>query len=70
MPPRGIIISLGVDTFEEDDVGDFNLSLADYARLGGRLASLTRVPLLLVQEGGYNLQAIGPCVAAVLGAFG
>ena len=63
-----LVVSLGVDTFEKDGVGDFTLSLDDFARLGVKLAS-THTPVLIVQEGGYNLQAVGPCIAAVLGAF-
>ena len=40
----------------------------DYLRLGERLARLGR-PMVLVQEGGYDLRALGKNVAAVLEGF-
>lgn len=66
--PDALIISFGVDTFEHDDVGDFGISQNGFAGIGRRLHSL-HLPTLLIQEGGYNLTAVGPCVTTVLSAF-
>jgi len=66
--PGFLVVSLGVDTFWEDPLGDFDLSLESFSRIGERIAQIG-VPALLVQEGGYNLQKIGECVGNVLRAF-
>ncbi len=66
--PEALVVSLGVDTFEGDTVGDFSVSMEGFAELGRRLAKM-QLPTVLVQEGGYYLNAVGPCVANVLRAF-
>ncbi len=66
--PEALVISLGVDTYEQDTVGDFGISLAGFAEMGRRLAGLG-LPTVLVQEGGYNLDAVGVCVEAALRPF-
>ncbi len=65
--PGFLVISLGVDTFRDDRLGDFDLSLESFSRIGERIA-LTKLPTLLIQEGGYNLQ-LGESVVNVLQAF-
>jgi acetoin utilization deacetylase AcuC-like enzyme len=66
--PEALIVSLGVDTFEKDTVGDFGITLLGFAEIGRRLRAFD-LPTALVQEGGYNLDAVGPCVEATLSAF-
>lgn len=66
--PDILLISLGVDTYRHDGVGDFQLDLPDFTRLGQQLADL-KLPTVLIQEGGYNVDAVGTCVANVLNAF-
>jgi acetoin utilization deacetylase AcuC-like enzyme len=63
-----LVVSLGVDTFADDPICSFKLVLADYLRLGQKLASLG-LPTVLVLEGGYAVDAIGANVGAVLAGF-
>jgi acetoin utilization deacetylase AcuC-like enzyme len=66
--PEALVISLGVDTYENDPISYFKLKTEDYLRLGERLATL-EVPTLFVMEGGYNVDMIGVNVTNVLQAF-
>jgi acetoin utilization deacetylase AcuC-like enzyme len=66
--PGFLVVSAGVDTFREDPLGDFDLPLDAFSRIGERL-SQARLPTLLVQEGGYNVAMIGKCVANLLEGF-
>jgi acetoin utilization deacetylase AcuC-like enzyme len=62
--PDGVIVSLGVDTAVEDP-DSFALVAGDFPRIGGEIAALDR-PTLVVQEGGYSLDALGRNVVGVL----
>lgn len=66
--PQYLVVSAGVDTCASDPLGEFALSPCAFARIGDRIAALG-LPTLLVQEGGYDLNAIGPCVANLLTPF-
>jgi acetoin utilization deacetylase AcuC-like enzyme len=66
--PDAVVVSLGVDTFEDDPISHFELASSDYPVLGARLADLGR-PTLFVMEGGYAVEAIGTNVAGVLTGF-
>jgi acetoin utilization deacetylase AcuC-like enzyme/GNAT superfamily N-acetyltransferase len=55
--PEVIVISLGYDILKGDPTGTFILSPETLHDIGRRLMSLRR-PLLVVQEGGYNLRNI------------
>ena len=66
--PDALVVSLGVDTYAGDPISAFELTHADFATLGGRLAELA-LPTVLVQEGGYAIAELGDNVAAVLAAF-
>lgn len=66
--PDALVVSLGVDTAATDPIAHFNLGLADFARLGDRLAAL-RLPSVIVMEGGYDIPAIGDHVAAALSGW-
>ena len=63
--PEYLVVSLGVDIYEEDPLSTFAVSRAAFEAIGRRLGTMN-FPILLVQEGGYNLDAIGNCVADVL----
>ena len=67
--PAFLVVSLGVDICVRDPLGKFDLPVAVFETMGRRLA-LLGVPTLLVQEGGYDLDTIGPCVQNVLDGFG
>jgi acetoin utilization deacetylase AcuC-like enzyme len=67
--PDGVIVSLGVDTAIEDP-DSFRLVEADYPRLGAAIGALG-MPTVFLQEGGYELSALGRNVVNVLrGAAG
>jgi acetoin utilization deacetylase AcuC-like enzyme len=56
--PEVIVVSLGLDTYHLDPLGDLALTTAGYEAIGARVASL-RVPMLVVQEGGYHVPDLG-----------
>lgn len=63
-----LIVSLGVDTFEQDPISQFKLNHDDYLRMGAMIAGLG-VPTLFVFEGGYAVEAIGVNAVNVLTGF-
>jgi acetoin utilization deacetylase AcuC-like enzyme len=63
--PRYLVLSAGFDTFGGDPLGDFRLSTAGYTAIGARIAALG-LPTLIVQEGGYAIDALGQNVVALL----
>ena len=63
-----LVVSLGVDTFEDDPISRFRLKDADYLRMGAHIATLG-VPTLFVFEGGYAVDAIGINAVNVLTGF-
>ncbi|MBP1851796.1 histone deacetylase family protein [Rhizobium halophytocola] len=62
---EAIVVSLGVDTFEEDPISFFKLKTPDYIRMGEMLAG-AGLPVLTLMEGGYGVPQIGLNVANVL----
>ncbi|MFZ6031412.1 MAG: histone deacetylase family protein [Chloroflexota bacterium] len=66
--PAFLVVSLGLDTFCGDPVGGFNLTRAGLAAVGQQVAGL-ELPSLIVQEGGYLLEALGENAVAFLQAF-
>lgn len=63
--PDFLIIALGLDTAKGDPTGTWNLVREDFHRNGLAIGGL-RVPVLVVQEGGYDSRVLG---ANVLGFF-
>jgi acetoin utilization deacetylase AcuC-like enzyme/GNAT superfamily N-acetyltransferase len=53
-----IVVSLGFDILKGDPTGTFNLSINDF-RVAGQLLAAQKVPVLVIQEGGYNLRNLG-----------
>ena len=66
--PDVLVVSLGVDTFENDPISRFKLKSADYPRIGARIAKLG-LPTLFVMEGGYAVDEIGINAVGVLSGF-
>lgn len=66
--PDALVISLGVDTFENDPISFFKLTSDDFKRYGGRIAQLG-LPTLFVMEGGYAVEEIGLNAVNVLEGF-
>ncbi len=63
-----LVISLGVDTFEDDPISTFRLQTHDYITMGKDIAGL-KCPTLFVMEGGYNIEALGINMVNVLQGF-
>ena len=66
--PDALIISLGVDTFEDDPISYFKLQSDDFTTYGSYLADLN-LPTLFVMEGGYAVEEIGINTVNVLTGF-
>ena len=66
--PDLILISAGFDCHQDDPLADLNWSAEDYRWLTAQLAALAETHcqgrLVSVLEGGYDLDALGPCVRA------
>jgi acetoin utilization deacetylase AcuC-like enzyme len=68
--PSWLIISAGFDAHRNDPLAGLGLTAADYADLALRLQSLVPAQrLLVVLEGGYDLESITYSVGSVLGAL-
>lgn len=63
-----LVVSLGVDTFEDDPISSFRLTTPDFGDVGHRLAAMG-LPTVLILEGGYAVEEMGRNVAAVLDGF-
>ncbi|KAJ3100656.1 hypothetical protein HK100_004673 [Physocladia obscura] len=66
--PDFLVVSLGVDTYVDDKVGNFLLSSACYLKIGQIIATVGK-PTLFVMEGGYDIPALGINVTNVLWGF-
>lgn len=68
--PELVLVSAGYDAHWSDPLGPMVLSVSGYAHLTGCLIDLAGElcggKLVLVLEGGYNLDALGACVVASL----
>jgi acetoin utilization deacetylase AcuC-like enzyme len=63
--PEYVVVSLGVDPADGDPTAGLCLTTADFADVGKAIAAIDR-PMLIVQEGGYQLHRVGNDVRAVL----
>jgi len=66
--PDLLLVSLGFDTFVGDPLVAFHVTTPGYARLGAALAGLG-IPSVIVQEGGYAVDALGDNLASFLDGF-
>jgi acetoin utilization deacetylase AcuC-like enzyme len=66
--PDALVVSLGVDTFENDPISFFKLKTDDFTRYGERIGQL-RLPTLFVMEGGYAVSEIGVNTVNVIDGF-
>jgi acetoin utilization deacetylase AcuC-like enzyme len=65
---QALVVALGVDAAAADPESPLDVTAAGYAAAGRALGGLG-LPAVIVQEGGYDLDAIGELVAAFLGGF-
>jgi len=66
--PDALVVSLGVDTFEDDPISFFKLKSNDFITYGADIAKLD-LPTLFVMEGGYDIGEIGINTVNVLQGF-
>jgi acetoin utilization deacetylase AcuC-like enzyme len=57
-PGSIVVVSLGLDTYGLDPIGDFALTTDVYHEVGRRVAALGR-RLVILQEGGYHRPSLG-----------
>ena len=65
---RFLVVSYGADTFEGDPISHFRLDTADYTAMAATIDRLD-LPVVIVMEGGYAVDALGANVAAFLAGF-
>ncbi|MEO6016608.1 MAG: histone deacetylase family protein, partial [Polaromonas sp.] len=65
---EALVVSLGLDTFEDDPISTFALQAGDFSRLGHRLGMLG-LPTVFVLEGGYAAAALGTTAVNVIEGF-
>jgi acetoin utilization deacetylase AcuC-like enzyme len=63
-----LVVPLGVDAATGDPESPLGVTAAGFRRAGRALGGL-RLPTVLVQEGGYDLETLGPLVREVLLGF-
>lgn len=63
-----VIVALGYDAHKDDPIGVLKLDAADFSTIGEKVKGFG-LPTLVVQEGGYAIEAIGDCLDAFLGGF-
>ncbi len=59
------MVSLGVDTYEDDPMCDLSITTEGFRRCGAAVAARGR-PLVILQEGGYADDALGANVTSWL----
>lgn len=64
-----LVLALGFDGYKDDPIGVLAIGLDAYARLGERIAALG-LPTVVVQEGGYDVAALGPALDRFLAGLG
>lgn len=63
-----LVVSLGLDTFEQDPISNFKLTEANYPVMGAMIAE-ANIPTLFVLEGGYAVEELGENAVSVLQGF-
>ena len=63
-----VVVALGFDAHARDPIGVLKLESHDFADVAARVSTLN-LPTLVVQEGGYAIDAIGDCLTAFLTAL-
>ena len=66
--PDALVVSLGVDTFEQDPISFFRLKSEDFSTYG-RMIGAGKWPTLFVFEGGYAVADVGVNAVNVLTGF-
>ena len=63
--PAFLVVAFGTDAHEADPIGGCKLPTGYFREMGAATRELS-VPTIISQEGGYNLDVVGPCTAGFL----
>src|SRR3546814_9286274 len=63
--PRALVLPLGFDTYKDDPISVLALDTDAYRHIAERVNGLG-LPTVVVQEGGYLVEAIGPALDTFL----
>lgn len=63
--PQALVLALGFDSHRADPISVLRLELDAYRRIGQQVGAL-QLPTVVVQEGGYQVDVIGPALDAFL----
>ena len=63
--PQALVLALGFDSYKDDPISVLRLELDAYRHIGQQVGAL-KLPTVVVQEGGYHVDAIGPALDAFL----
>ncbi|MQX36133.1 histone deacetylase family protein [Roseospira navarrensis] len=66
--PGALVLALGLDASADDPFGGLKVSPEGFRAAGHRIGALG-LPTVLVQEGGYLSDSLGPCLHAALSGF-
>ena len=66
--PDALVVSLGVDAYENDPISFFKLKSNDFVDIGKKLSKF-KIPTLFVMEGGYSIKEIGVNTVNTLKGF-
>jgi acetoin utilization deacetylase AcuC-like enzyme len=66
--PEACVIALGLDAFEDDSSEMMRLTTTGFGAIGARIGAL-RLPSVIVQEGGYAVEALRKNLGSFLGGF-
>jgi len=66
--PAFLVISAGMDIYADDPLGTINVTTAGIGEIGARI-SASRLPSVIIMEGGYNNEALGRNIVTFLSAF-
>jgi len=66
--PAHLIVSIGMDIYGGDPLGKFKITREGIREIGRNIAALN-LPTAIIMEGGYNTDALGDNVAALLKNF-
>ena len=63
--PKYLVISAGMDIYRDDKLGTFKITRKGIGEIGEHIAALG-LPTVIVMEGGYNTEALGKNMVALL----
>ncbi|CAN7155931.1 histone deacetylase family protein [Variovorax sp. LjRoot130] len=66
--PKALVLALGFDSYKDDPISVLRLDLDAYRRIGEKIGALG-LPTVIVQEGGYMVEAIGSALDHFLRGF-